>query len=208
MRQTHRVQRGPDPRGWTPYDLFIPRLRAAPLRYYERLTAAEVVEGLSSLTVDDLGRVKEREMAGKNRVTVLRRIAALEDSPSPRARPRSTSGAASSPSPPAIPAPGAMPAWATPAEPASTAPGYANAANTGPYAQDPARLRQIAEVRQKAMKSIVLWGLAVIAGVVVSVATYANAGPGDRYFVWWGPVVFGIWRVCASASVLFRLRNV
>jgi hypothetical protein len=58
------------------------------------------------------------------------------------------------------------------------------------------------------MKSILLWGLAVVVAVVISVATYFNAGAGDRYFVWWGPVAFGIWRIIASSTVLFRLRDI
>lgn len=192
------------------------------LRHYDRLTATEVVQGLSHLGADGVSRVKEREMAGKNRTTVLRRIAALEGSPPPQARPRSTPGtvvipettddsAAKETLPPAPPtaalAPGEMPAWARPAEPAAGAPGYAHAGAPPLPPQEVARLHQIAAVRSKATKSVAFWSVAVVVAMVVSVATFLNAGAGDTYFVWWGPVVFGIWRIFSGATVLFRLRN-
>jgi hypothetical protein len=200
------------------------------LHHYDRLTAAEVVEGLSCLGAEGVSRVKEREMAGKNRMTVLRRIAALEGSPPPEPRVRPDAGSvviretarpvspedaspvsAEGTLPPPPAAVGSTPPPPSTAtdytEPAPAAPGYAQPGHAGPYEQDPARLQQIAAVRNKATKSMVFWGLAVVVAIVISVMTYMNAGPGDRYFVWWGPVVFGIWRVFASASVLFRLRN-
>lgn len=33
---------------------------------------------------------------------------------------------------------------------------------------------------------------AAVVGGVVTTVSHSNAGPGDTYFVWWGPVVFGI----------------
>jgi hypothetical protein len=45
---------------------------------YAKLTAAQVIAALPGLSAGELRQVEEREQAGKRRVTVLRRLAALQ----------------------------------------------------------------------------------------------------------------------------------
>jgi hypothetical protein len=64
----------------------------------------------------------------------------------------------------------------------------------------PLSAQQQAEIEQAARASErrqgtrhMLWGaIAAIVGSIVTLSTYASAGPGGTYFVWWGPMLFGI----------------
>ncbi len=69
-------------------------------------------------------------------------------------------------------------------------------------------LGQIVQARARAKRSILIWGILATVAALVSLASYASTNPGDRYVLWWGPVVFGVWRMIRAALVLFRLRNV
>jgi hypothetical protein len=39
---------------------------------------------------------------------------------------------------------------------------------------------------------MIIGGLLAVAATIVTIVTYANADPGDTYFVWWGGIVFGL----------------
>lgn len=68
-------------------------------------------------------------------------------------------------------------------------------------------LGQIVEAREAAKRAILIWGAVVIVVAGISLASYSSASAGDSYFVWWGPVAFGLYRITRAALVLFRLRN-
>jgi hypothetical protein len=38
---------------------------------------------------------------------------------------------------------------------------------------------------------MIIGGVVAVAATIVTIVTYANADPGDTYFVWWGGIIFG-----------------
>jgi hypothetical protein len=91
---------GPVPRqGQTPQ----PPHSAFPIPYYERLRASDIVARLSTLTLDQLGEVEQRERDQGGRATVLRRIARLRSASATAGAPDSLADTGTTPEGTAVP---------------------------------------------------------------------------------------------------------
>ncbi len=76
---------------------------AFPIPYYERLRASDIVSRLSTLTLDQLGEVEQRERDQSGRATVLRRIARLRAASATAGAPASLADTRTTPEGTAVP---------------------------------------------------------------------------------------------------------
>ncbi len=61
------------------------------------------------------------------------------------------------------------------------------------------------EERRGLLIGIVAWFAIAAFGLGISVYTYQSAAAGGRFALWWGPVVFGLWRGFKALGDLRRL---
>lgn len=141
--------------------------------------------------------------------------------PYPQPNPASAPYGGSAPYPGPPSGPGAAPPNSTGQPPygggqqppyAGGQPPYA-AGQQPPYATGPAPYNTVtAEQRQiwetKGKRGLVFGIIWFIAGLLITVITYSHASTsGGVYFVAWGPMVYGIIRIVASARMIAKSRN-
>lgn len=63
---------------------------------------------------------------------------------------------------------------------------------------------QVGSMNTKAWGGMGLGALLTVGGIVATMASYSSAGPGERFTVWWGPVLFGVITFFGGVAALFK----
>ncbi|MFB7666922.1 hypothetical protein ACFC1R_23730 [Kitasatospora sp. NPDC056138] len=92
---------------------------------------------------------------------------------------------------------------ASPTDPAAPQPPYAS--GPAPYNVVSPQQRAIWETKgRRAIGFGVAW---LVGGLLVTVVTYSQAQGGGVYFVAWGPVLYGVYRIVTGRQLLNKSRS-